>query len=354
VIGGTADVSCSAPPGVGGLGRHCGELVELIRRSDRVGRWFSTAGGNSVVDPNVCVVPVARTTRLARTWPVRTRPALRHRLPLDAFDRSVARRIARTGARGAVRFVGFSGQTLRSFDRAPAAAYERLELMAANSHVSNVRDRHRQAIQRYPFESTWLGRAEHERTVAEYGKAAVIYVGSDYSWRTFVAAGVPEAKLVKLPFRAHPRFRPASAQLPSDYFGIVYTGSLTVMKGVPVLVEAVRSLPFPDLRLTLVGGWASRGMGRYLRYHLAEDRRLRLAPGDPLPELHRAQLYVHPSFEDGFGYGPVEAMACGVPVLVTADTGMAERIESSASGRIVPAGDVPALADAIAAAYHRR
>jgi glycosyltransferase involved in cell wall biosynthesis len=60
---------------------------------------------------------------------------------------------------------------------------------------------------------------------------------------------------------------------------------------------------------------------------------------------------VHPSYEDGFAYAPAEALACGVPVLVTEDTGMKELLEDPRAGLVLPTGDFAALREAINAAY---
>jgi len=74
-------------------------------------------------------------------------------------------------------------------------------------------------------------------------------------------------------------------------------------------------------------------------------------PGDPLPHLQAARLYVHPAYEDGFAYAPAEALACGVPVLVSEDTGMKDLIDPGVNGSILPTGDLSALREAIEAAY---
>jgi glycosyltransferase involved in cell wall biosynthesis len=74
---------------------------------------------------------------------------------------------------------------------------------------------------------------------------------------------------------------------------------------------------------------------------------LQIAPGDPLPHLRRADVLVHPSFEDGFGYAPMEALACGVPVIVTDQTGMKEHVRAGANGSIIPAGDVRQIVEAL-------
>ena len=67
--------------------------------------------------------------------------------------------------------------------------------------------------------------------------------------------------------------------------------------------------------------------------------------------LKRARLYVHPAYNDGFGYAPAEALACGVPAIVTEDTGMKELIDGGRNGLVVPTGELEVLVESIDAAY---
>jgi glycosyltransferase involved in cell wall biosynthesis len=66
-----------------------------------------------------------------------------------------------------------------------------------------------------------------------------------------------------------------------------------------------------------------------------------------LPALHRADVLAHPSYEDALALGPLEALACGVPVLVSEDTGMKEFVVEGETGYVVPTGDVGALEAAL-------
>jgi len=92
-------------------------------------------------------------------------------------------------------------------------------------------------------------------------------------------------------------------------------------------------------------------MRRFVQGACAADPRIVAGPGDPLPSLRRASVCVHAAYEDGFGYAPAEALACGVPLLVSEDTGMKELIDSPRAGLILPTGDLDALSEAIDAAY---
>ncbi len=61
--------------------------------------------------------------------------------------------------------------------------------------------------------------------------------------------------------------------------------------------------------------------------------------------LPKASLLLSTSEFEGFGLAPLEAMACGVPVVATAAGGISEVVEHGATGFIVPVGAVEAIAE---------
>jgi glycosyltransferase involved in cell wall biosynthesis len=364
-------VSCPAPFGAGGLGRHLQELVDAL---DRRG------------PPAICMCGVAQQGQ-------RSSPAaspLRHELhvsgpastlrPLTrfspawsnlrqsvAFDGYAAHRLP-----AAEHLIAFNGQALKQFDAARRSNYASISLLSANSHLRRVIRQHDRAHRQYPLEGSWATRLLR-RNLAEYARADRIYVASRYTWESFVEEGCREEVLSMFPFTPDPRYTPdatppavSDAAVPpvsdaapvvtapsagSDTFDVVFVGRLCVAKGVPLLVDALRRLPHRDLRLVLVGGWSSRGMRRFLQRACAQDPRIEVGPGDPLPRLRGARLCAHPTYEDGFAYAPAEALACGVPVLVSEDTGMKDLVDPGVNGLVLPTGDLASLTEAIDAAY---
>ena len=70
---------------------------------------------------------------------------------------------------------------------------------------------------------------------------------------------------------------------------------------------------------------------------------------NPYPYMARARVFALTSAWEGFGNVLVEAMACGCPVVATdCPTGPAEILDGGRFGPLVPVGDAPALAAAIA------
>src|SRR5439155_1075506 len=160
------------------------------------------------------------------------------------------------------------------------------------SHIDNVWRQHRAAATAYPLEEGWLTAALYRKTLREYALADTIVVSSEYARRSFLAAGVPASKVRRRVQRVGRRFTPPPAWQSQAGFNIVYVGRVQVTKGVPVLMDAFARLEDPGATLTLVGGTATDEMDRYLRNRLSADRRITIAPGDPLPHLHRADVLV--------------------------------------------------------------
>ncbi len=342
--GGHVSVSCPAPLGVGGLGRHLEEIAEALqRRGDGAADIFDLALEPSAGSPPQAparpraidvVAPLARFSPAWRMW-----------LGSRSFDASAARLLPRGG-----HLIAFNGTALTQLAGARRAGLESASLMSANSHMRMVLRQHDRAHRAYPVERPW---ATHllARNLREYAAADRIHVASRYVWESFIEQGVPEERLSMFPLTPHPRFRPAERSPAAETFDVVYVGSLQVHKGVPLLLDAFSRLAHADMRLVLVGGWKTRGMRRLLEDSRAHDPRIVVAPGDALPRLQGAGVCVHPAYEDGFAYAPAEALACGVPVIVSEDTGMKELLEPGRTGVIVPTGERDALVEALEAAY---
>jgi glycosyltransferase involved in cell wall biosynthesis len=199
------------------------------------------------------------------------------------------------------------------------------------------------AVREWGIEQGWLNEHQRRQTVKEFDLADRIYVTSRYSHDSFLREGMPEDKLQSRQLVVPSRFRPCKTNSFDGRFRVTYVGSISVVKGIPVLLEAFSRLKNPDAELVLVGGWSTRGMRIYLERWLCLDSRIRVIQGDPLPVLQGASVYVHPSYQDGLGFAPLEALSCGVPVIVSADTGMKEHVVDGVNGYVVPTGKWEAI-----------
>jgi glycosyltransferase involved in cell wall biosynthesis len=342
---------CNSPYGAGGIGQHFAYLVEASRAAGALSAYV--APGVQHGDDRGTRCP-HHTFGLTTYTPIRFFPAWKSHVANDLFDRRVASRLdavlpSSTGADRAV--MGFVGKSLHTFRRARDLGVETLEVVAANSHVQNVQTLHARAAADAGLHDSWLNETQVRRTLREYDMADRIYVHSDYVRDTMLAAGIAPAKLVRTELLVDRRFQPPTRRPDDEAFRMVYVGRVEMTKGMALLLDAFERLRLPNATLTIVGGWSTRAVRQFIEPYLHRNPGVRVAPGDPLPALQRADVFVHPTYEDGFGYAPMEALACGVPAIVTEDTGMKEYVCPGSTGYVVPTGDLDALCDRILDVY---
>ncbi len=160
--------------------------------------------------------------------------------------------------------------------------------------------------------------------------ACVSRAVADETMRGF---GVDAAKIEIAPNGVDAFFSPGPADTEGDY--ILFTGTLEPRKGVHDLIAVWRSLPAPRARLILCGdaGW---------KMHIPNDPGIEVTgyvTRERLRELYRGALaFVYPSHYEGFGIPPLEAMACGAPVIATR-TGAIEEFAEGAAMFVEPGDD---------------
>lgn len=187
-----------------------------------------------------------------------------------------------------------------------------------------------------------------ERILQEYERADLIRVMSNPARDSFLARGVsPERVVAVIPPVNPEEF--AEAKFDEPKFRISFVGLIEPWKGFHYLIEAFDALDLPDSELVLWGGTGARPISRYMQERMARNPKIKLRLVDKsrfYDEVYvRSSVLVHPSLADGFGYVVAEAMASGIPVIVTPNTGASELVIDGYNGYIVPARDLDALRD---------
>ncbi len=73
---------------------------------------------------------------------------------------------------------------------------------------------------------------------------------------------------------------------------------------------------------------------------------------EPAEGYRSSTIFVLPSLEDGWGVVVSEAMACGLPVIVTEHTGAKDIVDEGINGFIIPSRDVAAIKEKIILLYN--
>jgi glycosyltransferase involved in cell wall biosynthesis len=252
-----------------------------------------------------------------------------------AFDRAVACELPPADA--VVGIYGSAALTLRVARDMGALAV----LNFVNSHPAEQN--------RYLRELAGLHGPNHEfvpervarRVERELSLADVVLVPSRFVANQLLERGLPESRLAVIPYGVDlGDFSPGTDRPPNARVRCVYVGQISHRKGIPVLLRAARALP--DLQFVLTGPVVTPSL---LRGFPPNVQWISALPHAEVAALMRtADIFVLPAVEDAYPLAVLEAMASGVPVVVTDHVGTSEAIEPGVTGFVVPAGDHTALA----------
>jgi glycosyltransferase involved in cell wall biosynthesis len=132
-------------------------------------------------------------------------------------------------------------------------------------------------------------------------------------------------------------------------FEAIFSGQMTQRKGLSYLLEGWRRFARSDARLTIVGQPVGepRALAPYadLFRHVPHQTRPQLA------RLYQASdVFVFPTLLEGMGLVVLEAMACGLPVIVTAN-GPGDVVRDGIDGYVIPTRDPEAIAERLERLY---
>jgi starch synthase len=178
--------------------------------------------------------------------------------------------------------------------------------------------------------------------IREQHNATLIVCGSSFSKQTLIDHAVPAEKIRIIPYGVDSERFKRSVHQPPRPFRFVFVGIVTARKGVPILIEAWKQLSPKNAELWFVGATSSDA--RRLIPELAGLRLLGPVPQMDVPTfLQQCDVFVFPSFFEGFGLVILEAMACGLPVITTTATAGPDIISHDQDGWIIEPGDLDGL-----------
>jgi glycosyltransferase involved in cell wall biosynthesis len=184
--------------------------------------------------------------------------------------------------------------------------------------------------------------------------AEVDYVLSPSSYVTdsFLSRGFKPAQILQNIYPVNlSNFSPSAGPRPKDRpLTLINTGGLSLRKGSPYLLEAFRLIrqKHPTARLILIQSVRDDMKDVLSRFR---DLPIEWSPTLPHPALaellRSADIFILPSVEEGLARTVLEAIACGLPVIVTPNTGANDFVQPGLGGEVVPIRDPRAIADAV-------
>jgi glycosyltransferase involved in cell wall biosynthesis len=188
-------------------------------------------------------------------------------------------------------------------------------------------------------ELDWL----HQRRLRELEVADRVVVPSEHIAGTLVRHGTPGDRVRVIPYAADcRRFRPTAGKVHGSSCKFLFAGGISQRKGIGYLLQAWRKIRRPGWRLQLLGP-SPRELGP-LRPYLDEVELLgRVAHSEMPARLAAADVFVFPSLFEGSAVVTYEALASGLPSVVTPQAGSVVR--DGLEGFLVASRDVDALAE---------
>lgn len=190
-----------------------------------------------------------------------------------------------------------------------------------------------------------------ERCTMEAIVADRVIAASEYVRDSLINNGVSASKIVLCQYGVDTeRFRP-DVKVDDRPFQILFVGQISQRKGIKYLLEAVKNLNLEKAELVLMGEVIGSGKG--LKPYEGLFKHIRHVPYSELPQYYQsADIFVYPSLHEGSALAIYEALASGLPVITTLNSGSVVR--DGEEGFIVPIRDVEALAEKIEVLYRDR
>ena len=243
-------------------------------------------------------------------------------------------------------FVGWSSLSLYSLRRAKELGAITV-IDRGSSHMQHQTEILKEEYERWGLKFTGTHAGVYERELQEYKEADRISIPSLYVKRTFLEEGIPESKLIHVPYGVSlSEFYPFPKE--DKTFRVIHCGGITLRKGVQYLLQAFYELNLPDAELWLVGSIDPEMIPFLTKY---QSDRIILKGQQPQNTLRwfysQCSVFCIASIEDGFGMVISQAMACGLPVIHTTNTGGSDIARDGIDGFCIPIRDVEAIKEKI-------
>jgi alpha-maltose-1-phosphate synthase len=286
-----------------------------------------------------------------RQLPISDSQSLSYFAKDNFYDRSAIQHIT-----GGDLFVGWASQSLFQMREAKARG-ARAMIERGSTHITEqyrLIDEERKRFGVAPLQRSRWDRLLEEKQLKEYHEADFIMTPSEFARQSFLRRGFDPAKVLKVRYGVDlDLFSPLVKKQPSDIPTILFVGAIGFQKGIPYLLEAARNLRAKGKKfhLKLIGryekdfeSWLkSSPLRSEINEHIAF-----IANHELVNHFHQADMFAMPSMQEGLALVVAEAMASGLCVVATENTGAREFIEHGSNGIIIPAGNAHAMGSALA------
>ena len=253
------------------------------------------------------------------------------------FDRRVARKITQADL-----FIGWSSSSLNSIRKAKSLGMTTV-VERGSSHMLHQTEIFEQEASLFGSSKYMIHSQIIKTSLKEYDEADYISIPSQYVKNTFIKHGIPASKLIQIPYGVNlEKFYPV--QKGDNTFRFIHCGRLDLGKGVHYLLQAFTELNLPDAELWLVGSIDPEMNDIIEQYHSENIVYHGYKPETELRWFYsQCNVFCLASIEEGLAMVQGQAMACGLPIITSENTGGSDLIVEGEHGFTVPIRDVEEL-----------
>lgn len=253
--------------------------------------------------------------------------------------------------------VGWSGFSKKSFLN--AGKYKCIKILErGSSHIKFQEEILKNEYSKLKIKPILPSKKMIQKELDEYELADFISVPSDFVKQSFVKYGISESKIIKIPYGVDLKEFEIIDNKKNDNkkFTIITTGTISFRKGSHYLIETFLELSLIDTELIFVGpidyefkDWLKK------RNNLKNINFINKKKQSELKHFYnKSDLFVQCSIEEGLSMVLAQAMACGIPVICTENSGGAEIIDNGQEGYVIPIRNKEILKKKILELYNDR
>lgn len=201
-----------------------------------------------------------------------------------------------------------------------------------------------------------------------YKEVDYISIPSTFVKRTFLEYGFPESKFIQVPYGVG---LSSFKQIPKidDVFRVIFAGGMALRKGVHYLLQAFSELNLPNSELLLIGSINEEIKPFFKKFGVCCDAavtiknlsmnlnkpKINYIGHVPQKELFKyysqGSVFVIMSIEEGLAMVQPQAMACGLPVICTTNTGGEDIVRDGIDGFVIPIRNIEQLKEKLIYLY---
>jgi glycosyltransferase involved in cell wall biosynthesis len=250
-------------------------------------------------------------------------------------------------------FIGWSGSSYNSLYQAKKFGAITI-LERGSTHILYQAKILKEEYKKYNITPKTAHPKTIKKELKEYSLADYISIPSQFVKDTFIQHGTPRSKLIVNPYGVDlSSFYPTDKK--DNKFRVIFCGGLTLQKGVHYLLQAFYELKIEDAEFWLIGN-INPEITNFLKKYKSPNIFLKgTFPQAKLYELYsQGSIFCLTSIQEGLAMVIPQAMACGLPVICTPNSGGGEIVQDGENGFIIPIRDIKSLKEKILILYKNR